>query len=162
MKILFLQTGGTIDKDYPKATNGYAFEITTPAIQRILDNVNPCFDYEILPLLQKDSLDLTSHDRDLIHETCLENNADKIIITHGTDTMIETAFRLADIKYKVIVLTGAMRPERFSNSDASFNLGVSIGAINVLKQGIYIAMNGRCYDYDKVGRDEKTGHFVEL
>jgi L-asparaginase len=161
MKILFIQTGGTIDKDYPKVTKGYAFEITTPAVQRILDNINPSFDFEILPLLQKDSLDLTSQDRDLIHETCLKNDADKIIITHGTDSMIETAKRLAEIKDKVIVLTGAMRPERFSNSDASFNLGVAIGAINVLSQGIYLAMNGSCYPFNKVTRNLQTGQFRE-
>jgi L-asparaginase len=161
MKLLFIQTGGTIDKDYPRASKGYAFEITTPAVERILKNINPCFEYEILPLLQKDSLDLTTQDRDLIYEACLKNDAEKIIITHGTDTMIETAKHLAAIKDKVIIVTGAMRPERFSNSDASFNLGVAIGAINVLPEGIYIAMNGRCFLYDKVQRNAKTGQFLE-
>jgi L-asparaginase len=161
MKVLFIQTGGTIDKDYPRVSKGYAFEITTPAVEQILENINPCFEYEILPLLQKDSLDLTPQDRDLIYEACLKNNAKKIIITHGTDTMIETANHLEAIKDKVIIVTGAMRPERFSNSDASFNLGVAIGAIHILKEGVYIAMNGRCYPYDKVQRNAKTGQFVE-
>lgn len=162
MKILFIQTGGTIDKDYPKIKNGYAFEITVPATQRILEDINPCFEFEILPLLQKDSLDLTDEDRDKIHKTCQTTDADKIIITHGTDTMIETATKLADIKNKVIVITGAMRPERFSNSDANFNVGVAIGALNTAKEGVYIAMNGRVYTYNKVKRDLKTGQFVEM
>ena len=100
MKILFIQTGGTIDKDYPRLTKGYSFEITAPAIQRILEINKPCFDFEILPLLQKDSLDLTDGDRDKILETCLHADIDKIVITHGTDTMIETAQRLAVIKNK--------------------------------------------------------------
>jgi len=162
MKILFIQTGGTIDKDYPKLTKGYAFEITMPATQRILEDINPFFDFEILELLQKDSLDITDEDREKIRGACLGATADKIIITHGTDTMIETATNLADIKNKAIILTGAMRPERFSNSDADFNVGVVIGAINMVKEGIYIAMNGRVYQYDKVKRDLTTGQFVEI
>jgi L-asparaginase len=162
MKILFIQTGGTIDKDYPKLAKGYAFEITVPATRRILEDINPSFDFEILPLLQKDSLDLTNEDRDKIHEACLSADTEKIVITHGTDTMIETAQKLANIKGKVIILTGAMRPERFSNSDADFNVGVAIGAVNMVKEGVYIAMNGRVYSYDKVKRDLTTGQFVEI
>lgn len=162
MKILFIQTGGTIDKDYPRLTKGYAFEITTPAIQRILEVNQPGFDFEILPLLQKDSLDLTDGDRDKILEACLHTNIDKIVITHGTDTMIDTAQRLAVIKNKVIILTGSMRPERFSDSDAEFNVGVAIGAVNAVNNGIYIAMNGRIYTYNKVKRDMNTGQFVEM
>jgi len=162
MKILFIQTGGTIDKDYPKLSKGYAFEITVPATQRILENINPLFDFKILPLLQKDSLDLTEKDRNKIREACLSTDIDKIIITHGTDTMIETAMSLSDIKNKVIVLTGSMRPEKFSDSDADFNLGVAIGAVNMVQKGIYIAMNGRVYPYNKVKRDLTTGQFVEI
>jgi L-asparaginase len=162
MKILFIQTGGTIDKDYPKLTKGYAFEITIPATHRILEDINPCFDFEILELLQKDSLDITEEDREKIHAACLNAAADKIIITHGTDTMIETATKLADIKNKAIILTGAMRPERFANSDADFNVGLAIGALNMVKEGIYIAMNGRIYRYDEVKRDLATGRFVEI
>jgi L-asparaginase len=161
MKLLFIQTGGTIDKDYPRAAKGYAFEITAPAVERIIENFNLYFDNQILPLLQKDSLDLTPQDRDLIYEACLKNDAKKIIITHDTEVMIETAKHLAAIKDKVIIVTGAMRPERFSNSDASFNLGVAIGAINVLPEGVYIAMNGRCFLYEKVQRNAKTGQFAE-
>ncbi|MBI3956341.1 asparaginase [Candidatus Gottesmanbacteria bacterium] len=160
MKILFIQTGGTIDKDYPRLTKGYAFEITAPAVKRILEDISPFFDFEILPLLQKDSLDLTDEDRNKIRGACLSTDADKIVITHGTDTMIETAQLLGDIKGKAIILTGAMRPERFFNSDADFNLGIAIGAINMVKEGVFIAFNGRVYPYDKVKRDLKTGQFV--
>ncbi len=162
MKILFIQTGGTIDKDYPLLTRGYPFEITEPAVQRILENINPSFDFEILPLLQKDSLDLTDDDREKILDACINTDVKKIIITHGTDTIIETAQKLSGIKDKVIILTGALRPERFSNSDASFNIGVAIGAINVLEDGIYIAMNGKIFDYRKVMRDNETGRFVDV
>lgn len=162
MKILFIQTGGTIDKDYPRLTKGYAFEITTPATERILEDVNPCFDFEIIPLLQKDSTELTDDDRNTIYHTCVTNDATKIIITHGTDTMIETVTRLADIQNKTIILTGAMRPERFANSDADFNIGVAVGAANTAPPGIYLAMNGIVYKYNEVKRDTTTGQFVKI
>lgn len=89
MKILLIQTGGTIDKDYPRLTKGYAFEITEPAVKRILGDINPTFDFKILPLLQKDSLDLNDEDRKKIRAACIKTKADKIVITHGTDTMME-------------------------------------------------------------------------
>lgn len=125
-------------------------------MERILEDVNPCFDFEIVPLLQKDSIELTEDDRNKIYEICISTDYNKIIITHGTDTMIETATRLADIKDKTIILTGAMRPERFTNSDADFNFGVAVGAINTAPPGIYIAMNGIAYPYNKVKRNPST------
>ena len=161
MKIVFVQTGGTIDKDYPSTEKGYAFEIGEPAVRRILQKVNPNFDFEIVPLLKKDSLDITEDDRRKIREACQKANSDKIVITHGTDTIIETAKKLGDIKNKVIILTGAMKPEKFSDSDASFNVGTAIGAINILKNGVYIAMNGRIYPLHNVKRNPKTGQFTE-
>jgi L-asparaginase len=161
MKIVFIQTGGTIDKDYPKAEKGYAFEITEPAVKRILQKTNPNFEYEIIPLLKKDSLDITDEDRNKIHQTCQKTNNNKIIITHGTDTIIQTAKKLTDIKNKTIILTGATKPEKFTDSDAQFNVGTAIGAINVLGNGVYIAMNGRIYPWNKVKRDSKTGQFIE-
>ncbi|MBU4245498.1 MAG: asparaginase domain-containing protein [Nanoarchaeota archaeon] len=161
MKLVFIQTGGTIDKDYPKTTKGYVFEISEPAIKRIVQRVAPNFDFEIVSVLKKDSLDITEADRIKISKTCQEVMADKIIITHGTDTMIETAKALSNIKNKVIILTGAARPEKFSDSDASFNLGVAIGAANVLKKGIYIAMNGRIYPWNNVKRKLETGQFID-
>jgi len=161
MKITFIQTGGTIDKDYPKTTKGYAFEISEPAVKRILEKLNPVFNYEIISLLKKDSLDITKNDREKILQTCQNLRNDKIIITHGTDTMIETAKKLNVIKDKVIVITGAMRPERFSNSDAPINIGLAIGAIQALSNGVYIAMHGKIYPAEMVKRNSKTGQFIE-
>ncbi|MEE9323925.1 MAG: asparaginase domain-containing protein [Candidatus Aenigmarchaeota archaeon] len=160
MKITFIQTGGTIDKDYPKLTKGYAFEISEPAVKRVLEKINPNFEFEILSVLRKDSLDITEEDMRKIHNACTEAKNDKIIITHGTDTMIETAKKLSGIKDRVIILTGALRPERFSSSDSDFNIGVAVGAISTLNRGVYIAMNGRVYPWDKVKRNQQTGQFV--
>lgn len=162
MKILFIQTGGTIDKDYPKQIQGYAFEISEPAVKRILEKVNPEFEYEIISLIRKDSTDLTVKDKKKIFEECEKNESDKIIITHGTDTMIETAKFLSEINNKTIILTGSFKPEKFTNSDADFNVGVAVGAVNVLNYGVYIAMNGRIYMYNQVIREEKTGKFIEV
>lgn len=161
MKITFIQTGGTIDKDYPKTTKGYAFEIAEPAVKRILEKVNPNFQFDIISILKKDSLDITNEDREKIYQVCKEINNNKIIITHGTDTMIETANKLSSIKGKVIILTGAMKPEKFSDSDASFNIGTATGAVNILNNGIYIVMNGRVYPWNKVKRNLETGQFIE-
>jgi L-asparaginase len=161
MKIAFIQTGGTIDKDYPRAKGGYAFEIGEPAVKRILQRIIPNFDFEMISILKKDSLDITEEDREKIHDACEKTAVNRIIVTHGTDTMIETAEKLSSIKGKVIVLTGAMKPERFVDSDASFNLGSAVGAVNVLQNGVYISMNGRIYPWNKVKRNSHTGQFVE-
>ena len=162
MKITFIQTGGTIDKDYPRPTKGYAFEISEPAVKRILKKLNPSFDYEILSVLKKDSFDITGEDREVIYKTCKKQKNNRIIITHGTDTMVETAMKLSDIKNKVIILTGSMKPERFSDSDAPINVGVALGAINILKDGIYIAMHGRVFKWNRVKRNPGTGQFIEV
>ena len=161
MKITFIQTGGTIDKDYSKCTEGYNFEIGEPAVKRILQKVNPNIEFEVISLLRKDSLDLNDEDREKILQECYRTHADKIIITHGTDTMIETANKLHSISKKVIILTGSIKPERFTDSDASFNIGVAIGAINALTEGVYIAMNGCIYSSNNVMRNPKTGQFIE-
>lgn len=161
MKITFIQTGGSIDKDYPKSVKGYAFEIGEPAVKRILERFNPTFEYEIISVLKKDSLDMNDKDREKILETCKKIKNDKIVITHGTDTMLETAKKLSKIKDKIVILTGATKPEKFSDSDASFNIGTAIGAVNALGNGVYISMNGRVYSWDKCKRDLKTGQFIE-
>lgn len=142
MKILFIQTGGTIDKDYPKSSGGYAFEITEPAVERILKRAKPTLYCEIITVCRKDSLDLNADDRIKLLEICSNSACDKIIITHGTDTIKETARFLSTIKNKTIILTGAFRPEHFRDSDADFNLGTAVGAINLLENGIYIALKG--------------------
>jgi L-asparaginase len=160
MKVTFIQTGGTIDKDYPKTTKGYAFEITTPAVERILKNVNPSFNFEIFSVFKKDSTEITNEDRKKLLDFCRNIENDKMIITHGTDTMLETAKVLSELKDKVIVITGAMRPEKFYDSDASFNVGVAVGGLSTLPNGIYIAMHGNIFPLAKCERNLETGQYV--
>ena len=161
MEITFISTGGSIDKDYPKTTGGYAFELGEPAVERILKKYKLNFKYEIISVIQKDSLDFTDDDRESILNACRKTSSDKIIITHGTDTMLETAKKVSEVQNKAIVITGATKPERFKESDAEFNLGCAVGAISELKPGVFIIMNGRVYSWEKCTRNEKTGVFVE-
>lgn len=162
MKILIIQTGGTIDKDYPKTNQGYAFEIDEPAAQRVLENSFPGFEYEVVSLLKKDSLEISNEDRFLLKNYIEDSKASKVLITHGSDTMPETASFLNNIPGKTIVLTGAYRPERFTNSDAAFNIGVAIGALNTLKEGTFIAMNGVVFSANQVKKNTNTGMFEKL
>lgn len=162
MKITFIQTGGTIDKEYPCRIKSYAFEITEPAVERMMRKIRPGFRYEIIPLLQKDSLDMTDKDRQLIYETCLRVETQHIIITHGTDTMTQTAKVLSGIQGKTIILTGSLLPERFIDSDALFNVGVAIGAIHLLQPGVYIAMTGQIYNWNKCMKSPKTARFINI
>ena len=159
MKLLIIQTGGTIDKDYPKTNNGYAFEIDEPAVARTLEKVLPGFEYEIISLLRKDSLEITTEDRELIMKTIASSDASKVLLTHGSDTMPETGRYLGTISGKAIVLTGSYRPERFNGSDADFNIGTAIGALNMIEEGTYIAMNGLITRPEGLGKDPKTGKF---
>lgn len=159
-KITFIQTGGTIDKDYARTAKSYNFEFGEPAVKRILEKVNPEFNFNIITIFKKDSLDITRKDRNKILKTCKEIKNNKIIITHGTDTMVQTAKLLSQIKDKVIILAGASLPEKFFDSDASFNVGVAVGGVSVLENGIYIAMNGIIYPWYKV-KKIKTGKFVK-
>lgn len=160
MKILFIQTGGTIDKDYPRSSGGYAFEFGEPASQRILERLKPSFDYEIITACQKDSLEITPEDRQALLQLIRLKAETKIIITHGTDTLIESARFLADeFPQKCIVLTGAMRPERFSNSDASLNVGMAIACVQLQEAGTYVCMQGTVKAANKIKRDPKTGVF---
>lgn len=160
MKILFIQTGGTIDKDYPRTKKGWAFEITDPAAMRILDVLNPSFEYDVVSACRKDSLELNNTDREIIAKLIEDNEADGYIITHGTDTMVESGKYLDKlISKKKVIITGAMLPERFSNSDAAINLGVAIGAFSNIDNGIYIAMHGVVKRWNKVQRDSDSGRY---
>jgi L-asparaginase len=158
-----MQTGGSIDKDYPTGedNDGYSFVITSPAFERILDYVKPSFAYETLTVLQKDSLDITDDEREKVLQACRNSLIDKIVITHGTDTMLKTAQLLSQIKDKTIVLTGAMTPELFKKTDADFNLGTAIGGASVLGGGVYIAMNGLVLPWDRIAFNKETKQFVE-
>ena len=160
MSILFIQTGGSIDKDYPRSIKGYAFEIGEPAVERILQRIHPEFKYSVTGLLRKDSQEITDEDRNMLKDFCSKSKFNKIIITHGTDTMLETAACLNEIKDKTIILTGSFKPEKFKESDADFNVGMAVGSIEFLPQGIYIAMNGMVQKFDKLKRNQTTGHFV--
>ena len=123
---------------------------------------SPNFEYEILSVLKKDSLDMDDDDdRKKVLAACRNAKTDRIIISHGTDTIAKTAESLNEIEDKLIILFGAAKPQIFSNTDADFNLGVAIGALNALDRGIYIAMNGCIYRLDKCRKDKKTGRFVE-
>jgi len=160
MKILFIQTGGTIDKDYPRTVKGYAFEIGKPAVTKILERICPGFNYKVVSILQKDSSELNAEDRDKILEYCRKTPFKKIIITHGTDTIIKTAQWLTSIKNKTIILTGAFKPETFKNSDAEFNTGFALGALENTQPGIYIALHGRLFSASNAIRN-KNGQFTE-
>ncbi len=155
MKIKFYTTGGTIDKVYFDAMSRY--EVGDSNIQDILQNARVNFEYEIAALFKKDSLDLTDQDRKTIVNAVETDANEKIIITHGTDTMIETAGCLKTVKDKVIVLTGAMEPSRFKSSDAVFNIGFAVAAVQALPPGVYLAVSGRVFrpDNARKNRDEK-------
>ncbi len=162
MRISLIQTGGTIDKDYPKSINGWAFEISEPAYLRIIEKLPKNMEWESIPLLKKDSTELDLADREKILSSCNATANNRIIITHGTDTLLETAAFLSSIKNKTIVLTGAMRPERFSNSDADINFGMALTAVQTLESGIYIAIQGLIAPYDKMKRNLETGtYFIQ-
>lgn len=160
MKITFIQTGGTIDKDYPHTTKGWAFEFGEPATNRILEKLDPSFDYEVITSCQKDSLEITEEDRKDLADLIKNTKGDKFIITHGTDTMIETATYLSEqVPNKLIIITGAMRPERFSNSEAPINLGCAIAAANLMKKGVFIAMHGIVKTHTEINRNLESGKF---
>jgi L-asparaginase len=160
LKITFIQTGGTIDKDYPKTRNGWAFEIGDSAIQRILEKINPSFKYEIITAFKKDSLEIDSSDRNHLLALIQKQSSTIFIITHGTDTLIKTGkFLGKNLNEKLVILTGAQRPERFTNSDAALNIGTAIGAANTLAKGIYIAMNGIVQTVNSAKRNKKTDCF---
>ena len=124
MKITFIQTGGTIDKAYPQTetTHGYNFEIGDPAFVSIIEKMKPVFDFESVSIIKKDSLDFTDADRQKVFDTVNDCKNENIVITHGTDTIYQTAEKLSSIKNKKVILTGAMLPAEFSKSDAIFNL----------------------------------------
>lgn len=162
MKILLIQTGGSIDKDYPSGDDdhGYSFEITAPAYERILSRIKPSFDYETESILKKDSLDITDEDRQLILDRCKASNIDRIVITHGTDTMVKTAEVLSQLEDKTIVLTGAFAPELFKNTDADFNLGMAIAGVTILAPGVYITMDGIIMPWSEIEFSKTAGRFV--
>ena len=157
MKITIVTTGGTIDKVYFDAKSDY--QIGEPAVARVLRTFDVAFDHEIVSLLRKDSLELDDADRALIRETIERHDNNLFIVTHGTDTMVETARVLEDLAARTIVLTGALNPARFEGSDAVFNIGCAVGAVQSLPHGVYIAMNGRIWRPGEVRKNRAANRF---
>ncbi len=159
MKIKFFAVGGTIDKVYFDALSRY--EIGESNIFDILKDARVNFKYDVSSLLKKDSLDMTDQDRSIIHQAVEKTPYERIIITHGTDTMIETAKVLVAVKNKIIVLTGAMEPAKFKSSDAVFNLGSAVAAVQTLPHGVYIVISGRVFTPDNVKKNRNLKLFEE-
>ena len=160
MKIKFLTTGGTIDKVYFDATS--EFEVGPPQVSELLSDANVTFAYEVESILRKDSLDLTDDDRALIRERVATDPALHIVVTHGTDTMIQTAKVLLGIAGKTIVLTGSMQPAKLRVTDAGFNLGTAVAAVQILPPGVYIAMNGCVFDPVTSRKNVEEHRFEEV
>ena len=160
MKIKIYTVGGTIDKVYFDRKSTY--EVGEPNIGEILKEANVNLEYEISSVLHKDSLDMTDKDRQLIFDKIVSDEHRHIVVTHGTDTMIQTAKELNPVPGKVIVLTGAMEPARFKYSDAAFNIGCAVAAVQVLALGVYIVMNGRVFDPYHVKKNLEQNWFEEL
>lgn len=159
MKIQIFTIGGTIDKVYFDKKSRY--EVGEPQIGEILEVANVIFQYTIEPILRKDSLDLTDHDRQRIYDRIASDKNRYILVTHGTDTMIQTAKKLQTIPDKVIVLTGAIEPARSKSSDAPFNVGSAIAAVQLLPPGVYLAVNGRIFDPNKATKNMKLNRFED-
>jgi L-asparaginase len=156
--IVIVTTGGTIDKAYFDALSTY--QIGEPVVKKVLDTANVTHPYRIVELLRKDSLELTDEDRQRLKETVAALDSRRVVITHGTDTMTDSAAVLAAIAGKTIVLTGALSPARFSDSDAPFNIGMAFAAVQALPGGVYVAMNGRVFRGDEVIKDREQRRFV--
>ena len=157
--LTIVTTGGTIDKIYfdDKST----FQIGAPQIGEILEALGVAFTFEVLPVLRKDSLHMDDNDRAQIRAAIERQPHRHVLVTHGTDTMVETARTLGDIVGKVIVLTGALNPALFKGSDAVFNVGCAVGAVQSLPDGVYIAMNGRIWDPARVHKNVAANRFEE-
>ena len=155
--LTIVTTGGTIDKIYFDDKSDY--QIGAPQIGEILTQLGVGFRFDVIPILRKDSLHVTDEDRALMRSTIEAQPHRHVLVTHGTDTMVETAAHLAGIPGKVIVLTGALNPARFQGSDAVFNVGCAVGAVQTLADGVYIAMNGRIWDPTKVRKNRDANRF---
>jgi len=161
--IHLLITGGTLDKQYQASTGELFFPGTHLPI--LLKEANSTLAIECTVLMQKDSLNMTDEDRAQICQACIDSPQKAIVITHGTDTMVDTALVLqqqADLTSKTVILTGAMRPFMLGNSDASFNLGAALMAAQLADPGVYIVMNGQIFNADNVQKNRQLGQFKPL
>jgi L-asparaginase len=158
--ILVLTTGGTIDKQYFDDLSRY--QIADSTIARMLEVARVTLPFEIMEVARKDSLDLDDEDRARLVAAARAAPAQRIVVTHGTDTMTTSAEALAAIEGKTIVLMGALTPARFSESDAAFNLGMAFAAAQLAAPGVYITMNGTVFPADGVEKDRERGAFVPI
>jgi L-asparaginase len=156
-ELLIVTTGGTIDKVYFDDKSDY--QVGDPQIGGILRELGVAFRFTVIPIMRKDSLHITDGDRELIRATIAAQPMPNVLVTHGTDSMVETAKVLASIAGKTIVITGALNPARFRGSDAEFNIGTAVGAVQSLPAGVYIAMNGRIWDPMKVRKNVAANRF---
>ena len=159
-ELLVVTTGGTIDKVYFDDKSDY--QVGEPQIGRILQALGVAFRFSVIPIIRKDSLHINEADRELLRATIAAQPAQHVLVTHGTDTMVETAKVLSSLTDKVIVLTGALNPAGFRGSDAEFNIGTAVGAVQSLAPGVYIAMNGRCFAWHNVRKNKAEGVFEEI
>lgn len=162
MSLLVVTTGGTIDKLYFDALSTY--QIGDSVVERVLHQARVALPFRVVELLRKDSLELTDADRAAIVATVAAAPETRVVITHGTDTMTETAAALlatgAGTAGKTIVLVGALAPARFADSDAPFNLGMAVAAAQTAAPGVWIAMNGTVFDGARVRKDRSINSFV--
>ena len=161
MAIRIFITGGTFDKEYNEITGQLYFNNTH--MHELLEMGRSKVPVEIRTLMMIDSLEMTDEDRDLIAHQSIQCDEERIVITHGTDTMADTAKMLAGkVSNKTIILTGAMIPIKFGSSDGLFNLGSALAFAQTLPPGVYVAMNGRYFNWDNVRKNKETGMFEEL
>ena len=158
--LLILTTGGTIDKIYFDDKSDY--QVGEPQIGRILKELGVVIPFTVVPVMRKDSLHIDAADRAALKAAIEARDENHVLITHGTDTMVETAKVLSGISGKTMVLTGALNPASFRGSDAEFNIGTAVGAVQCLPPGVYIAMNGQLFDWDNVKKNREQGRFEVL
>ncbi len=158
--VLVVTTGGTIDKVYFDARSNY--EVGESVVGDLLRQARVRLPFEILPLLRKDSLDITDDDRSMIRARIDARPERRVVVTHGTDTMTDTAGVLAGIAGRTVVLTGSLSPARFAQTDAVFNVGMAFAAVQILPVGVYIVMNGQVFAADRVRKDRDNNVFVRM
>ena len=159
-KLLLLSTGGTIDKVYFDAKSKY--EVGESTASSILKGMNTAYEVDNIEVCQKDSLEIDADDRKKLKALIDESDASAILITHGTDTMVDTALSLGEYTDRVFVFTGAMQPAIFKETDAIFNIGTAIGILNCASPGVYIAMNGRAFSPNNVIKNYENRAFEEI
>ena len=160
MFIRFITTGGTIDKIYFDATSQY--EVGESNVEHILGDGLVNFDYDVVPMFQKDSLEFTDENRQAMKEFIESDDASLYVITHGTDTMVETAAKLSSISRKTIILTGSLSPARFKTTDAIFNIGMAVAAVQSVEPGVYLVMNGQVFAEGEVIKNRAANRFEKI